>query len=119
MSYKFKVGDKGKTIGGKDYEVLVVGLEDKLAHGLSMVVLIDGNALSRDSNGRLDSDNAIFQGNLLPPPKTMYRGTCQQLLNDGKVTATYIYEADEEALVTKWLRHMPDYKIEEFEVPQT
>lgn len=119
MSYKFKVGDKGKTIGGKDYEVLVVGLEDKLAHGLSMVVLIDGNAWSRDSNGRLDSDNAIFQGNLLPPVKTMYRGTWSMELPGKDVVGTYIYEGESKENVMFFMPTSLKFKIEEFEVPQT
>ena len=77
MSHKFNAGDKGRTRGGQEYEVLVDGL--KLRRGESLVVLIDGGIYARYGDGRYSSD-VETNLDLLPPPRKIrqwqYIGGC-------------------------------------------
>lgn len=72
MSYTFKVGDKGKTRSGRDYEVLAV--DTRLA--ASVVALIIGSTGGAYTEQRwIDGRNVIGKdtaADLLPPTRTVY-----------------------------------------------
>jgi hypothetical protein len=87
MSYKFKVGDKGKTSNGADYEVVVHDPELAAAHHIyakipGWTTLIpyyeDGTQAGKSRNW------------LIPPPRTVY-------MNLYKTGYGYWYDSEENA----------------------
>lgn len=70
MSYKFKVGDKGKTGQGNDYEVVAVDVQG-LAKGRAIVAVVDGYPAGYLSNGQEQQHKSIYY-DLLPPEQYGY-----------------------------------------------
>lgn len=74
MTYKFKTGDKGKTRGGYDYEVLHDNL-CRLGGYFSAVIVTDNNGdqfvLNAAANGRV-AGGVDSEYDLLPPTRKVY-----------------------------------------------
>lgn len=82
MSYQFKVGDKGKTVAGREYEVIAIELRAKASNQL--VILLqhtDGSnyVTSRYIDGRFYEDVTIREHALLPPPKTVWEVSFERI----------------------------------------
>lgn len=84
MSYQFKVGDKGKTVAGREYEVIAIELRARASNQL--VILLqhtDGSnyVTSRYIDGRFYEDVTIREHALLPPPKTVWEVSFERINN--------------------------------------
>jgi len=77
MSYKFKVGDKGKTRAGKNYRVVCV---DRKSEIFPVVALISGRrpvdaeqlVLTRSTGRYYEFDGRNLGTDLMPPSVTKY-----------------------------------------------
>ena len=67
MSYTFKVGDKGKTRGGEDYEVICV--EPRVTEGEKMVSLVSGSLRFYEGDGSYWCDGSESKYDLIPPSR--------------------------------------------------
>lgn len=95
MSYKFKVGDRGKTRGGKDYEVIAVEVVG-LAKGRSIVVVVEGYAYGLTAEGKEygeSSSSCSISFDLLPPEQYLYVNI---FTNEGH-HGTYPYSSEDKA----------------------
>lgn len=97
MAYKFKVGDTGKTRGGREYRVICV---DRKVVGDSCVVALLGseNGLEyptyRTPDGRRIKGNHIDVDDLTPPTVTKWLNVCMD--SDG-TCVSYLYPSEDVA----------------------
>lgn len=104
LPYTFKVGDKGKTRAGTDYEV-IGEFGPTAAYSTKQVVAVIGGGLARrEIDGRF-AFNQRREGpaDLLPPPTYVWRVELTGVKNPGKsglveMTSTRRYATEEQAL---------------------
>ena len=88
MAHVYKVGDKGKTVDGRDYEVLMI--EPRLEYPLVVLFTTDKNQTfvsTRNIDGSIYR-NKKLSGDLIPPVRYAYLN----IYKDGGVIA-YTNEA--------------------------